>query len=168
VLARRSAGNFGPANYVFCELEGFMFKQIVAMTLASVAAASVASGQTRKPAGTKSVTDEITVTTPEGAYSGTLTTAIEKGQVTGDIHITVPTEITGKVAGTAKGGVMMLEFPYLMVERNCEGTVRMNIKLPAKRGPATGTMEAFGCGRDESQKLTGTVELKPAGAKTAK
>ena len=71
-------------------------------------------------------------------------------------------EITGKVAGTSKGGVLDLEFPYLMTERNCEGTVKMNIKMPQKPGRAAGTMEAVGCGRDPSQKLTGTVELVPS------
>ena len=45
------------------------------------------------------------------------------------------------------------------------GNVKMTIKLPAKPGPATGTMEATGCGRDLAQPLPGTVELVPAAAK---
>jgi hypothetical protein len=77
----------------------------------------------------------------------------------------VPTEITGTVAGTAKGRVLALDFPYRMVERQCDGNVKMTIELPARPGPATGTMEATGCGRDLAQPLPGTVELVPAAAK---
>jgi hypothetical protein len=57
-----------------------------------------------------------------------------------------------------------------MAERNCEGTARMNITMPPKPGPALGTVEVVGCGRQENDKLTGTVELKPAApkAQTAK
>ena len=92
---------------------------------------------------------------------------IASGVVTGSMVLKSPTEITGKVAGTSKAGVLALEFPYQMTERKCEGTVKMNIALPPKPGPASGTMEAVGCGRDETRKLTGKVDLKPvAAAKT--
>lgn len=132
--------------------------------LAAIAAAAIVSaGAAQTPrGGTKGVMHDILVTTAEGSYKGTMELVTRGGKVTGSMHITDPGEITGKVAGTSKGGVLDLEFPYLMTERNCEGTVKMNIKMPQKPGRAAGTMEAVGCGRDPSQKLTGTVELVPS------
>lgn len=112
--------------------------------------------------GAKGVMHDILVTTAEGTYKGTMELVTTGGKVSGAMHITDPGEITGKVAGTSKGGVLNLEFPYLMTERKCEGTVSMTIKMPQKPGRASGTMEAVGCGRDPSQKLTGTVELVPS------
>lgn len=118
-----------------------------------------AAAQTRKPA-EKTIAHEITITA-ESIYTGTMDLTIAGGVVSGNMLLKTPTEITGKVAGTAKAGVLALEFPYQMTERKCEGTVKMNITLPPKPGPATGTMEAVGCGRDEPRKLTGKVDLKP-------
>jgi outer membrane lipoprotein SlyB len=107
---------------------------------------------------------DITVTNRESVYTGTMDLAIEMGKVTGKMVVTAPTAITGNVAGTSKDGDMNLEFPFHMVEQNCDGTVKMSIKLPEKPGPSTGTMEAVGCGGD---KTGGTVELKPSAAKPA-
>jgi hypothetical protein len=70
------------------------------------------------------------------------------------------------VAGTADAGALALSFPFHMTERACDGTVKMNIQLPATPGVAKGTMEAVGCGREEDNKVTGTVELKPVPPKT--
>lgn len=140
-----------------------MFKHVTAVALMCAVFTSVASAQTKKQAGTKSVMHDITVKADE-VYTGTLEMAVDRGTVTGNLHLTAPTEITGKVAGTAKGGVLSLEFPYYMTERKCEGTVKMNITLPAKPGLATGTMEAEACG-EPGRKVTGTVELKPADLK---
>jgi hypothetical protein len=140
-----------------------MFKQVAAVALMCATVTSVASAQTKKRAATKSVMHDITVKADE-VYTGTMEMAVEGGKVTGKMHLTSPTEITGKVAGTAKGGVLSLEFPYYMTERQCDGTVKMNITMPAKPGLATGTMEAGACG-DPSNKVTGTVELKPADLK---
>ena len=131
-----------------------------------LAAMMEVAAQTQKPAGgagaagTKGVMNRITVRA-DAVYTGTMETQVQKGKVTGKMHITAPTEITGDVSGTSKDGVMTLEFPYHMIENKCDGTVKMNITMPAKPGPATGTMEAVGCGRDPSQKLMGTVELVP-------
>jgi hypothetical protein len=111
---------------------------------------------------------DITVDTGETVYSCTMEMAVRSGKVTGSMLITSPTEITGKVAGTAKAGVLTLEFPYTMVERACEGTVKMNIKLGDKPGHGSGTMEAVGCGSDAHDKATGSVELKPHVPKAAK
>jgi hypothetical protein len=121
---------------------------------------SVASAQTKKQAGTKSVMHDITVKADD-VYTGTIEMAVDRGKVTGNLHLTAPTEITGKVAGTAKGGVLNLEFPYYMTERQCDGMVKMNITMPAKPGLATGTMEAGACG-EPGRKVTGTVELRPS------
>ena len=108
--------------------------------------------------GTKSVMHDLTVTTTEEVYTGTMDLAVDSGTVTGKMVVTSPTEVTGAVAGTSKAGVMTLEFPYHMTERNCDGTVKMTITLPEKSGLAKGTMEAVGCGREPGDKLTGTVE----------
>jgi hypothetical protein len=122
--------------------------------------ATAASAQT-KSAGTKPVTHDITVKA-DAVYTGTIDIAIDGGKVTGDLNVTSPTSIVGKVAGTSKAGVLNLDFPYRMTERNCTGTVKMTITLPARPGPATGTMEAGGCGREDGSKVTGTVEITPA------
>ena len=112
--------------------------------------------------GSKAILNEVTVRAADGSiFAGTMEMLAEKGKVTGALHIKTPTEIRGKVAGTSEKGKMKLAFPYTMVERNCEGQVTMDLTVPAKPGPVTGTMEAIGCGRDESNKLTGTVELVP-------
>lgn len=137
-----------------------MFTRVSATALMFAVVMTPLTAQSKRAAGTKSVTYEVTATV-DAVYTGTMDMAVAGGKVTGDMTITSPTPITGKVAGTAKGGALALEFPYHMTENNCDGTVRMNIKLPAKLGPASGTLEAFGCGREESDKLTGTVELKP-------
>jgi len=128
---------------------------IVALTL------TAASAQTKKPAGTNTVTYDVTIQA-DGAYAGTMDIAVKGGVASGAMHITTPTEITGKVAGTVKGGQLLLDFPYSMVTRKCTGQIEMNIKLPARPGPATGTVSIVGCGRDVSNKLAGTIELKPA------
>ncbi len=135
-----------------------------AIGAALVMVAAAASAQTKTPAGTKSVTYDITVNA-DAVYSGTTELSIDRGAVTGNMLLTVPTEITGKVSGTSKAGVVMLDFPYTMTQRNCTGNVKMQITLPPKLGPAKGTMEASGCGRDLAAPLKGTVELTPASAK---
>ena len=134
--------------------------------VALIAAVSVshAIAQAGKPAGPKSVMNEITVTA-DAVYTGTMEMAVDAGKVTGTLHITKPTEITGTVAGTAKAGVLTLEFPYRMVERACDGVVKMKITLPPVPGPATGTMEAAGCGRAANDALAGTLELRPVALK---
>src|SRR5690349_12667541 len=86
---------------------------------------------------------------------------IDKGKVTGTLHITTPTEIKAALAGTSEKGRVKLAFPYTMIERKCDGTAKMDLTIPPKAAPVTGTMEAVGCGRDETRKLTGTVELVP-------
>ena len=122
------------------------------------------SAQGGQPADTKSVMHDITIKA-DNVYSGTVEMTVAAGKVTGKMKLTVPTEITGEVAGTATADALALEFPFHMTEDNCDGKVKMNIKLPSTPGPATGTMEAVGCGREEANKVTGTVELKPAVAK---
>jgi hypothetical protein len=134
---------------------------VVAMV---VAGAAVTAGQTTKPTGPTPVLYTITVKADD-VYTGTIELATEKGTVSGNMQITSPTPITGKVAGTSKAGVITLDYPYVMTARNCEGRVMMTIKMPPKPGPAAGTMEALSCG-DPSRKLTGTVELVPANPKS--
>jgi hypothetical protein len=133
----------------------------------AIALAATLSAQAAKPAGTKSVMHDITITA-EDVYTGTMEMATDAGKVTGKLILTSPTPITGDVKGTSKAGALALEFGFHMVEQNCDGTVKMNIQLPETPGIAKGTMEAVGCGRDEANKVIGTVELKPAEPKTPK
>ena len=123
---------------------------------------TVGSAQTKKPAGTKGVAYDLSITVDGGVYSGTLDLLTTAGKVAGTMHVTQPTEITGKVAGTSKAGEMMLDFPYHMVQRNCDGRIAMNLKAPSKTAGSKGTVSIVGCGRDAANKLTGTMELKPA------
>jgi hypothetical protein len=139
----------------------------VAIVLVAAALAAPSSVPQEKKGGTKSVMHDLTVTTTEEVYTGTMDLAVDSGTVTGKMVVTSPTEVTGAVAGTSKAGVMTLEFPYHMTERNCDGTVKMTITLPETSGLAKGTMEAVGCGREPGDKLTGTVELKPSAGKPA-
>jgi hypothetical protein len=101
----------------------------------------------------------------DGVYTGTAEIAVDRGKVTGDLRLTGPNEVTGKVAGTAKDGILNLDFPYQMPQQNCTGNVKMTITMPAKPGLAKGTMEATSCGRDDGTRVTGTVEMTPASLK---
>ena len=128
------------------------------MVVASLVSASAQEG--RKPAGT-TVMYDITVKA-DAVYTGTMELTIDRGKVTGKMHITTPTEVTGNVAGTSTKGVVALDFPFFMTEQKCEGNVKMDATLPPKIGPTSGTLEVVGCGRDATNKLTGTFDLKPA------
>lgn len=137
-----------------------MSNRVTLIALAGLLLAAPVYSQTKSAA--KAIENDLTIKGADGSvYAGKLTMAVEKGKVSGTMHIAKPTEIKGTVAGTAGKGAMKLAFPYTMTERNCQGTVKMDLTVPAKPGPVTGTMEAVGCGRDETQKLTGTVELVP-------
>jgi hypothetical protein len=137
-----------------------MLKTVTVTALAGLLLAGPVSSQTKSTA--KTIENDLTIKAADGStYSGKMDMAVAKGKVSGAMRITQPTEITGTVAGTAEKGVIKLSFPYTMTERKCQGTVSMDLKIPAKPGPVTGTMEADGCGRDATQKLTGTVELVP-------
>jgi hypothetical protein len=138
-----------------------MFKLATVTAMTAVALVATASAQARKPAGTNAVTYDITIQT-EATYTGTMEIAVVKGVATGNMKITSPGEINGKVAGTSKGGELKLDFPYTMVQRGCTGQIQMDIKMPAKPGPGKGTVSIVGCGRDAANKLNGTIELKPA------
>ena len=137
-----------------------MLKQAAAAAVAATIVTSPAFAQSAKAK--NSITYDVTVTAEGTPYTGTMALAVSGGKVTGDMHITAPTEITGKAAGTAKAGQFALDFPYRMVQRACDGRIAMAFKLPPKMGatPATGTVEITGCGRPDGNKLPGTIELK--------
>ena len=139
-----------------------MLTQCTAAVVLMAVALTPVAAQTKKPAAANSVAYDVTVNADGTAHTGKMDLAIAAGKVTGGMHITQPGEITGKVAGTVKAGEMMLDFPYLMVQRRCEGQIAMTIKVPPKMGPANGTVSIVGCGRDAANKLAGTIELKPA------
>jgi hypothetical protein len=135
--------------------------RVAMAALACVAIAGSVSAQTKKPVASKGALYDVTVTADQ-VYTGTMEMTIAGGKVAGTMTLTSPTTITGNVAGTSKAGTLSLDFPYRMTERNCEGNVKMTIKMPAKPGPASGTMEAGECGGNPDNKTTGTVDLKPA------
>ena len=138
------------------------------MTKAIAAAAVVCgltviplSAQTRKAA-PKGTTYDVTINADGAAHTGTMQLAVAAGKVSGEMHIKNPSEITGKAAGVTKAGQMLLDFPYRMVQRACDGRIVMDIKVPAKpaAAPATGTVSITGCGRTDANKLSGTIELR--------
>ena len=139
-----------------------MTRAIAVVALLGAVANLPASAQTKKP-GANTITYDITVKADGEAHTGTMQLAVAGGKVAGDMHITKPSEITGKAAGTAKAGQMRLDFPYRMVQRACDGRIEMDIKLPAKMGsaPTNGTVAITGCGRPDGNKLAGTIELTP-------
>jgi hypothetical protein len=126
---------------------------ILVTSMASVSAQQKAPGTT--------VMYDLTVKA-DAVYTGTMEVTTDRGKVTGKMHITAPTEVTGTVAGTSTKNVLALDFPFFMTEQKCEGNVKMDATLPPKVGPASGTLEVVGCGRDVTNKLTGTFDLKPA------
>ena len=136
-----------------------MGRQLAAAALALTLASSLTSAQSRKPAGPKPVTYEVTIVADGTPYTGQMQLAVRGGKVTGSMHIKQPTEITGKAAGTVKAGEMMLDFPYQMVQRKCTGQIEMKFKAPVKGGRSEGTVGIAGCGRDASSKLPGTIAL---------
>jgi hypothetical protein len=154
------SGNPGGSLSVSVSRRFFMVKLGTAAALMA-AACTVVSAQVKKPAATNSVTYDVTITADGGAYTGKMDLAVKAAKVTGKMHLTQPTEITGNAAGTVKAGELLLDFPYTMVQRKCEGQIEMKFKQPVKMAPSTGTVSIAGCGRDPSNKLAGTIELKP-------
>ena len=138
-----------------------MFRHWAAAVLLIAAGTSLVGAQTKKPAAAKPTLYDLTITADGTPYTGTLTLTVTAGKVGGEMHITQPTEITGKVAGTVKAGDMALDFPYRMVQRNCDGQIAMTLKAPVKGSGSKGTVSIAGCGRDAANKLAGTVELVP-------
>lgn len=138
-----------------------MLRQGAAAVLMIAAATIVGSAQTKKPpAGTKGVTYDLTIDVDGRVYTGKMDLVTTGGKVAGTMHVMQPTEITGKVAGTVKSREMALDFPYHMVQRNCDGQIAMNLKAPSRTAGSKGTVAIVGCGRDASNKLSGTMELK--------
>ena len=138
-----------------------MMRSIAASAVVCALAVLPLAAQTKKGAA-KVTAYDITVNADGAAHTGTMQLEIAGGKVSGAMHITQPSEITGKAAGTSKAGKLLLDFPYRMVQRGCDGRIEMDITLPAKASaPATGTVAITGCGRTDANKLAGTVELKP-------
>ena len=124
-----------------------------------LALTSPLAAQTKKPAPPKPVTYDVTIVADGKPYTGQMQLGVRAGKVTGTMHIKQPTEITGKAAGSVKAGEMMLDFPYEMVERKCTGQIEMKFKAPARGAGSKGTVGIIPCGRDASNKLSGTIEL---------
>ena len=124
--------------------------------------------EAQKPAGGKPMTFNVSITVDGQAHTGTMVLAVAGKEVSGSMNIKQPGEITGKAAGIVKGGEMLLDFPYHMVERKCDGDIRMTVKLPEKKeagAKGSGTVSVGGCGRPPDSRLSGTIELTPVTAK---
>ena len=124
--------------------------------------------EAQKPAGGKPTTYDVSITVDGQPYTGTMVLAVAGNKVNGTMNIKQPGEITGKAAGIVKGGEMLLDFPYHMVERKCDGDIRMTVKLPDKKAvgaKASGTVSVGGCGRPPDTRLSGTIELTPVATK---
>ena len=137
-----------------------MIREAAVMGLLSLVAAVPVVAQKKAT----NVTYDVTINADNAAYTGTMNLAVVAGKVTGNMHITKPGEITGQAVGTAKAGKMNLDFPYHMVQRNCDGRIAMAIDVPPKPGPAKGTADITGC---DGGKLKGTVEMMPKAAAKA-
>ena len=133
----------------------------ILMAGAAVLVATTASAEQKSK--TTSTKYDIAIQADGATYTGTMDLAVAAGKVSGDMHITQPTAVTGKPAGTVTTGAMKLDFPYRMVQRACDGQIAMDVKLPAKANaaPATGTVSITGCGRTAANALAGTIEMKP-------
>jgi len=122
----------------------------------------------QKPASGRTTTYDVAITVEGQPHTGTMVLAIAGSKVSGSMNIKRPGEITGKVAGVVKSGEMLLDFPYHMVERKCDGDTRMTVKLPEKKAAgakASGAVSIGGCGRPLDARLPGTIELTPATTK---
>ncbi len=143
-----------------------MMKRTVLVVVMSACAAGVLAAQGGKTdSGAR--THDVTIVADQ-VYTGTMAMAVNEGKVTGDLLLTSPMVIKGKVAGIARDGQLQLDFPFQIAEQGCQGSVKMKIALPTTPGPAKGTMAAVGCGREPGAPLEGTVELKPAGTEHKK
>jgi hypothetical protein len=140
-----------------------MWRQFAVCAALAASLAGTALADAQKPARSRSLTYDVTITVDGQPYTGTMVLAVTGGKVAGTMNIKQPGEITGKAAGTLKDGEMALAFPYHMVERKCDGDITMNIKLPDKPAAtkASGTVSVAGCGRPDGNRLPGTIEMTP-------
>ena len=118
-----------------------------------VAAGSLQAAQQAPP------TYDAKFTTAEGqVYSGTLTFAVDaKGVVTGKMKLVDPTEVTGTLAGTVKGGMWTFEYPYEIPAQGCTGTVKGSAKVPADQKVIEGKGIAGGGCAEQPIELTFTL-----------
>ena len=136
-----------------------MIRFVAAAVVITASAVGSAAQQAPPTAARDEATHRITVRTDE-VYTGTLNMVITDGKVSGTLRITDPTEITGKLAGTASAGAIKLDFPFYVIAEKCSGSVKMDIKPADQSGAAKGTVVALGC-EGEADKMSGTVEITP-------
>ena len=124
------------------------------LVLAGLVAAGSLQAAQQAPA-----TYDAKFTTAEGqVYSGTLTFAVDaKGVVTGKMKLVDPTEVTGTLAGTVKGGMWTFEYPYEIPAQGCTGTVKGSAKVPADQKVIEGKGIAGGACAEQPIELTFTL-----------
>ena len=92
-------------------------------------------------------------------YTGTMVLSFDQDKVSGKMEIDTPSTVTGTVAGTAKGDVLSLDYPYNVAgDQPCTGRVTVSAKLNAARTEAKGTTHAEGCGDSLDGEFTMTKQ----------
>ena len=77
--------------------------------------------------------------------------------VTGKMKLVDPTEVTGTLAGTVKGGTWTFEYPYEIPAQGCTGTVKGSAKVPADQKVIEGKAVAGGACAEQPIELTFTL-----------
>jgi hypothetical protein len=123
-----------------------------------VLAGFVAAGSLQGAQQTAPTYDAKFVTAEGQAYTGTMTFSVDaKGVVSGKMRLVDPTEVTGTLAGTVKGGTWTFEFPYEIPAQGCTGTVKGSAKVPADQKVIEGKGVAGGACAEQPIDLTFTL-----------
>ena len=140
-----------------------MFRRTAGSAILCVLAVAGLSAQAKKPATSKPIVHEVTITA-DNVYTGTMEMSIVTGKVSGTMLLTSPTEITGKIAGTSKAGELDLEFPFHMTGEQLRRHGQDDHRVARLAGAVEGDDGGGGLRPRRSNKVTGTVELKPVPA----
>ena len=130
----------------------------VAVATALAAAMAVVPAFAQKGTASKPQQYHVTFAFPSDApYTGSMTLSIERGKVSGKMAIDAPQTVTGTVAGTLKGGMLSLDYPYEVAgDKPCTGRVTVSAKFNEGRTEAKGTTHSEGCGNPQDGQFTMT------------
>lgn len=98
----------------------------------------------------------------QGSYTGVATFAVDrKGVVTGNMELTQPIGVKGKLTGEVKDNVWTFEFPYEIAQQNCTGVVKGTAKVSADRKTVNGNVTIGGACVQEPTPATFTFTQQP-------
>ena len=106
---------------------------------------------------------KFTVPGNEGpqVYTGTTTFVVDgKGGVSGKFHITTPTEVTGTLNGTIKGGTWTFDYPYTIPAQACSGSVKGSVPVTADRKVIQGDVVIGGACTEQPLSATFSFTLQ--------